>query len=149
MPLDALDGVSVAWVAPESASGYLLPREWLARAGNDLKVAFAREFFAGSYPAALEALLAGKVDLTTVFASAPTAAPKTGLDKLPPALREALQIIGYSHESPNDGVVVSPGMSEATFQLLRTRLITCHEDPETQAGLRSIFDADRLVPTLD
>ena len=147
--LEALDRVSVAWVAPESASGYLLPREWLARAGNDLKVAFGKELFAGSFAAALEALLAGKVDLTTVFASAATAAPKTGLEKLPPALREALRIIGYTHESPNDGIVVSPGMSEATVQLLRSRLTTCHQDPATQAGLRAIFDADLLRPPLD
>ena len=39
-------------------------------------------------------------------------------------------------------------MNEATFQLLRSRLTTCHEDPATQVGLRSIFDADRLMPAL-
>lgn len=148
LQLDALEGVSVAWVAPESASGYLLPRQWLARSGTDLARAFGTELFAGSFAAALEALMSGRVDLTTVFASAQAAAPKTGLDKLPPALRDSLRIIGYSDESPNDGIVVSAGMPEAGFQLLRARLTACHEDPATQAGLRSIFDAERMMPAL-
>ena len=39
-------------------------------------------------------------------------------------------------------------MSEATFQFLRSRLTTCHDDPATQSGLQSIFDAERMRPIL-
>lgn len=144
--LEALDSVSVAWVARESTSGYLLPRQHLERAGVNLSKAFGDELFAGSFAAAVEALLAGKVRLTTVYASPENAVvTRSGLDGLPAALRSQLKIIGYSNEAPNDGIVASSGMPEAMFQLLRARLTTSNEDPVAREGLKSIFDADRMV----
>lgn len=144
--LDALEHVSVAWVARESASGYLLPRQHLEKHGVDLSKAFGGELFAGSFAAALEALIAGKVQLTTVFASPENAATaRSGLDSLPPSLRNELEVIGYSEEAPNDGIVVAASIPEAMFQLMRARLTTSHEDPSARDGLKAIFDADRLV----
>ena len=145
--LDALQSVSVAWVAKESTSGYLLPRQYLLRTGVELSRALGDEFFAGSFAAALEALVSGRVELTAVFASPANAAlPRTGLDTLPPGLRSELRIIGYSDEAPNDGIVASAAMPEAIFQLMRARLTTSHEDPVGRENLKAIFDADRLVP---
>lgn len=139
--LDALSKVSVAWVAKESTSGYLLPRQYLMDRGVELGKAFGDELFAGSFAGAIEALISGKVALTTVFASSASAAvPRTGLDTLPAGLRSQLQIIGYSDEAPNDGIVASAGMPSSMFELMRARLIG------SQEGLKSIFDADRLVP---
>lgn len=144
--LDALNHVSVAWVARESTSGYLLPRQHLEKQGVELSTAFGDEIFAGSFAAALEALIAGKVQLTTVFASPANAAfARSGLDSLPPSLRSQLEVIGYSEEAPNDGIVASATMPEAMFQLMRARLTTSHEDPGARDGLKAIFDADRLV----
>lgn len=138
--LETLDQVAVAWVAKESTSGYLLPRRHLERLGVDLSKAFGDELFTGSFAAALEALIAGKVALTTVFASsASVATQRTGLDSLPSGLRSQLQIIGFSNESPNDSIVAAAGMPEPVFQLLRARLVSSTEE------LKTIFDADRLV----
>ena len=138
--LETLEHVAVAWVAKESTSGYLLPRQHLESLGVDLTRAFGDQLFAGSFAAALEALLTHKVALTTVFASAASAATqRTGLDSLPPGLRSQLQIIGFSNESPNDRIVASAGVPEPVFQLLQARLISNDE------GLKAIFDADRLV----
>lgn len=145
LELHSLAGVSVAWVDKESAAGYLLPCRYLQDTGLDLARAFSSELFAGSFAAALEALLSGKVSLTTVFASAASAAPMTGLDRLPPALRDQLRIIGYSGEAPNDGIVASAALPEPTFQLVRARLTASHVHPDSRAGVRSIFDADRMV----
>jgi phosphonate transport system substrate-binding protein len=144
--LDALDHVSVAWVARESTSGYLLPRQHLERQGVELSRAFGDELFAGSFSAALEALIAGKVQLATVYASPANAAvTRSGLDTLPASLRGELQIIGYSDEAPNDAIVASSSMPEAMFQLMRARFTTSHEDPAARDGLKAIFEADRLV----
>ncbi len=140
LQLETLDHVAVAWVAKESTSGYLLPRQHLESLGVDLTRAFGDHLFAGSFAAALEALLTHKVALTTVFASAASAATqRTGLDSLPPGLRSQLQIIGFSNESPNDSIVASASVPEPVFQLLQARLISSDE------GLKAIFDADRLV----
>lgn len=140
LKLETLEHVPVAWVAKESTSGYLLPRRHLESLGVDLSRAFDAQLFAGSFAAALEALIAGKVALTTVFASSASAATqRTGLDGLPPGLRSQLQIIGFSDESPNDRIVASAGVPEAAFQLLRSRLVSSDE------GLKAIFDAERLV----
>jgi phosphonate transport system substrate-binding protein len=144
--LDKLNQVSVAWVAPESTSGYLLPRQHLEKQGVDLSKAFGDELFAGSFLGALEALIAGKVQLTAVFSSpANAAATRSGLDSLPASLRSELKVIGYSEEAPNDGIVASSSVPEAMFQLMRARLTTAHEDPSARDGLKTIFDADRLV----
>ena len=145
LSLEALDGVNVAWVAKESTSGYLLPRQYLERKGVDLTRAFKHELFTGSFAAALEALIAGKVALTAVFASAEKAPTRTALDSLPAGLRNEVKIIGYSDEALNDGIVVSSAMPEAMFQLLRSRLAASSDDPAALAGLKSIFDADRMV----
>jgi phosphonate transport system substrate-binding protein len=144
--LDALEHVSVAWVARESASGYLLPRKHLEKLGVELSNALGDELFAGSFAAALEALIAGKVQLTAVYAAPENAAvARSGLDTLPPTLRAELRVIGYSEEMQNDGIVASSSMPEAMFQLMRARLTTSHEDPSARDGLKAIFDADRLV----
>ncbi len=140
LQLETLAHVAVAWVAKESTSGYLLPRQHLERLGVDLSDAFGDQLFAGSFAAALEALIAGKVALTTVFASAAHAATqRTGLDSLPPKLRSQLQVIGFSSEAPNDCIVASANVPAPVFELLQTRLISSDEE------LKAIFDADRLV----
>ncbi len=145
--LDALERVSVAWVAKESTSGYLLPRQYLLRTGVKLASALGEELFTGSFAAALEALVSGRVALTAVFASpANASAPRTGLDSLPAGLRSELRIIGYSDEAPNDGIMASAAMPEEMFQLMRARLTTSHEDPARRDQLKAIFDADRLAP---
>lgn len=140
LQLEALERVAVAWVAKESTSGYLLPRQHLERLGVDLTRALGAQLFAGSFAAALEALIDGRVALTTVFASAASATPqRTGLDTLPPGLRSQLQVIGFSDESPNDSIIASANVPAPVFELLRARLISSDE------GLKAIFDADRLV----
>jgi phosphonate transport system substrate-binding protein len=46
--LERLRGLRAAWVAPTSASGYLVIRKTLARKGVDLAAAFASEVFLGA-----------------------------------------------------------------------------------------------------
>jgi phosphonate transport system substrate-binding protein len=61
--LDDLRGLRVAWVDRESASGYVVLRSALARAGVKLTEAFAREVFVRSHAAVARAVLDGDVDV--------------------------------------------------------------------------------------
>ncbi|MEZ4261217.1 MAG: PhnD/SsuA/transferrin family substrate-binding protein [Polyangiaceae bacterium] len=62
-----LSGVSVAWVDPLSASGYVVPRLRMVHAGVDLDRAFASERFTGSHAGVLRAVRDGVVDVGATF----------------------------------------------------------------------------------
>jgi phosphonate transport system substrate-binding protein len=67
-----LQGTRVAWVDRESASGYVVVRNALVRAGVRLTRAFGEETFVRSHAAVARAVLDGKVDVgaTCVHANA-------------------------------------------------------------------------------
>src|SRR5262249_28186849 len=65
--LEALRGLSAAWVDPMSASGYVLPRLQLAALGLDPRTLFGVERFYGSHPPAVRALLDGAADVAATF----------------------------------------------------------------------------------
>jgi phosphonate transport system substrate-binding protein len=58
-----LKGVRVAWVDRESASGYAVLRNALAKSGVSLASAFSREVFVRSHAAVARAVLDGEVDV--------------------------------------------------------------------------------------
>jgi phosphonate transport system substrate-binding protein len=58
-----LRGARVAWVDRESASGYVVLRSALARAGVRLTQAFAHEEFVRSHGAVARAVVEGRVDV--------------------------------------------------------------------------------------
>ena len=66
--LDDLRGVSAAWVAPTSASGFLVPRLALAREGVDFEIAFLVETFLKSHGAVAQAVFAGEAHVGATFA---------------------------------------------------------------------------------
>jgi phosphonate transport system substrate-binding protein len=58
--IEDLDRARAAWVAPTSASGYLVPKLTLSSLGIDLRKAFAREEFFDSHGAVARAVLADR-----------------------------------------------------------------------------------------
>ena len=60
--LDDLKGRTFAFTDVASTSGYLIPQAVLKGAGIDPEKDFAEMFFAGSHPAVIEVVKAGKVD---------------------------------------------------------------------------------------
>jgi phosphonate transport system substrate-binding protein len=67
---DELRGARVAWVDRESASGYVVLRAALARAGVKLTEAFAEERFVRSHAAVARAVVSGEVDVGATCAHA-------------------------------------------------------------------------------
>ena len=65
--LPDLQGKRVAWVAKDSAAGYLVPRMHLASLGMNPRTFFAQERFAGSHLAVIDAVVSGAVDVGATF----------------------------------------------------------------------------------
>jgi phosphonate transport system substrate-binding protein len=141
-PLDGSRPVRAAWVDRSAISGYVLPRAYLTGRGVQLE-----ELFAGSYAAALEALLQGQVDLSATWASsAQAAAPYAGYrELLGPRAAEVVEL-GFTRECPNDGVVLSPGLEAGSATALWGAILDLGESPEGQALAQQVFGAERFAP---
>jgi len=140
-------GLRAVWVDSDSTAGYLLPRAHLHGLGIDPARAFASERFAGSFAAALEAVAHGQADLTAAYATPAQVAPqRTGLEDLSHGLRDKLQVLAFTGEAPNDGIVVAPGRDRDSLAGLRDRLRAAFSDPSSAYLLKQVFNADRIAP---
>jgi ABC-type phosphate/phosphonate transport system substrate-binding protein len=92
-----------------SMSGFVLPRALLRRHGVSPESTFTREKFLGSYPAMVKAVLDGKVDVSSTYASASSAsAQRLGYADIAAERSAELTPLGFSPECPHDGIVLSP-----------------------------------------
>ncbi|MGC4118000.1 MAG: PhnD/SsuA/transferrin family substrate-binding protein [Myxococcales bacterium] len=140
-------GLRAVWVDPDSTAGYLLPRAHLHKLGIEPAHAFTSEEFAHSYELAGEAVAKGRADLTALYSTPVQAAPqRTGLEDLTHGLKDKLQIIAYTDEAPNDGIVVAPGLEPATARTIRDRLLAVFSDPASSYVLKQVFNADAIAP---
>ena len=71
LTLETLKGKRVAWVAPRSTGGYLLPVRHLESRGVYPDEVFSEQRFHGTYRKALEAVLSGEADVAGLFANHP------------------------------------------------------------------------------
>lgn len=145
--LSSLSGATALWVDRDAVAGYLLPIAFLRGQGMDPTKLFYAQSFAGSYRAALDGVLEGRADLTSVFA--PTAlsasrADQTGVEEIAPDRIRDIRVIAFTEEAPNDGVALSMSAPLDTAQALEKTLLGLHESPEGVALLRDIFNAERF-----
>ena len=144
--LDTLKGTTAVWSDRDSVGGYLLPMAFLRERGLDPAKTFHAQEFVGNYRNALEAVLAGKADLTSVFA--PTAREGqpvvTGLSQMWPEKVGEFRVLGFTEEAPNDGVAVSMSAASATVTELEKTLLSLHLTPAGAALLKECFHADRF-----
>jgi phosphonate transport system substrate-binding protein len=68
--LEELRGRRVAWVSAGSASGYIMPRVYIASEGHDVKRFFGSEVFLGDHRAVVDAVTRGDVDCGATYCSA-------------------------------------------------------------------------------
>ncbi|MBU8896193.1 phosphonate ABC transporter substrate-binding protein [Corallococcus sp. H22C18031201] len=147
LSVERLKGTNAAWVDRDAVGGYLLPTAYLKTQGLEPSRAFAAQHFTGSYRGALEAVLEGKADVTSIFC--PPAS--TGLtfatgveDVLGPGAGARFELIAYTDEAPNDGVPVAMGLAPQLVTTLESALLGLQAAPDGQALLRDIFNAERF-----
>jgi phosphonate transport system substrate-binding protein len=145
-----LRNARVAWVDRESASGYVVLRAALARAGVRLVDAFALELFVRSHAAVARSVLAGEVDVGATcahleggavrFARSPYAGD-AGLSA------EELHVVFEAGPIPSDLFAVRRDVPVRTRSALESALL--HAIPErVHAAARALVHADGFaVPT--
>jgi len=149
LELDRLEGVRAAWVDRDSVSGYLLPLALLRTRGLELGKVFFSQHFAGSFRAAVEAVLAKEADVASVYAAPPSAGTgtaATGLEEILPGRSSELRVLAFTDEAPNDGVVCSMSLSPERMSALEKVVLGMHETPDGAALLRDLFHAERFEP---
>ncbi len=144
--LDTLKGTTAVWSDRDSVGGFLLPMAFLRERGLDPMKTFHQQEFVGNYRNALQAVLDGKADVTSVFApTARAGAPATtGLSQLFPEKESEFRVLGFTEEAPNDGVAVSMGAASATVTELEKTLLSMHLTPAGAAVLKDCFHAEKF-----
>ena len=69
LTLETLQGTRVAWVAPRSTGGHLLPLRDLESRGLRPGTLFSEQRFLGTYRKALDAVMRGEADVTAIFSN--------------------------------------------------------------------------------
>jgi len=138
-------GKRVAWVAPSSASGYVVPRLSLARAGLDVDSYFQEEVFAGSHTAAARAALSGQVDLAGTYAVFQDGDPKKPLVKagfraVDPKLE--VRVLDVSGPIPSDLIVAAPAVPVELRRTIGTALQRIAADRSSKEIMRDLIGAD-------
>jgi phosphonate transport system substrate-binding protein len=126
----------VVWVEQSSVGGYLLPRAYLRGAGVDIETAFLNQRMLGSYSACIDALFDFEADLTAVFVRNGDFAG-TWRERA-----QRLRVLGYTDESPNDGVVISPACSDERAEALVRGLKHLIGREASRGVLMSMFTTD-------
>lgn len=144
--LGALVGRRAAWVDPHSVAGYLLPAALLRKHALDPARTFKHQFFAGSYPAALGAVLSEHADVAPIHAL-DDGGPlfRESLKLAAPGFEDAFELLAVTDETPSDGVVVGPSAGALADQLSRAFLALAGA-PEGKKLLTDVFHADDFEP---
>ena len=144
--LDTLKGATAVWSDRDSVGGYLLAMAFLRERGLDPAKTFHAQDFVGNYRNALETVLAGKADVTSVFAPTPREGHPvvTGLNQMWPEKVGEFRVLGFTEEAPNDGVAVSMSAASATVTELEKTLLSLHLTPAGAAVLKECFHADKF-----
>ena len=124
-------GLRAGWVDPWSAAGYVIPRIELARAGVLPADVFAKETFFGTHARALDALVAGDVDVIATYAKA----ARDGVSLHP------LKAWG---PIPSDVVAVRRNLGPREYDAAREALRAAFADETRRAHVKAVFGADEL-----
>ncbi len=146
LQVDALQGSAAVWSDRDSVAGYLLPQAFLRERGVDPVRVLAKQDFAGSYRACLEAVASGAAQVTSVFAPSAKAAQgeRTGVAEVWPENEAAFRVLAYTDESPNDGVAGAMNASAPVLAEIEKVLLGLHQDQGGVGVLKDCFHLERF-----
>jgi phosphonate transport system substrate-binding protein len=139
-----LRGKRAVWVDPYSVSGCLLPLVFLKSKGFNPDKDFVSQDYAGSFVAAVERVISGRADVTSVFA--PPAGVKwkgvTGLEEMAPHLVPKVNAFAFTEEVPNSGLVASGGVGPDARGAVRDALKSLKTSENGLWLLEQLFQMD-------
>ena len=144
-----LRGKTIAWVDPQSTSGYVIPRWQLLERGIDPQRFFRQQVFAGGHDSAVLAVQSGQVDAAAVWADPPAEGTGAWTRFLRHHPGAGLRPIAYTPPVPSDAVAVDPKFARAHPRLVgsvRAALIALGQSEDGRAILRRLNSTDGFVP---
>ena len=142
----AMQGRSVAWVAPTSAAGYVFPRVALASQGLDPQTLFKTEMFCFSHGAVVDAVTSGQADVGASFAVFEDGDPTKSLRRAGFQDAEhdvAVRILVVSSAIPSDlWLATRPAAQYLADRLLSSLSELCAQAPN---AMMSVFGAEMYV----
>lgn len=145
-----LNGKTVAFADPFSASGYLYPLKLL----HDSNVKPAKTIFAKGHKEAVEMLYKGEVDAVATYHSRPSAEgserdARAELSKAHPDIFAKLKIIALTDDIPNGPVAVSAALPVQTKVKIVDALLAFSQTVEGRQTLGELYNITGLAPTND
>jgi phosphonate transport system substrate-binding protein len=138
-----LQGASVAWVEPTSASGYIVPRAWLRDNGSPPDELFGQQFIVGSHGAVARAVLNGEVNAGATFALFTLGLRTTiqaGWTELDPASADDVHVVVNAGIVPADCISVSSKLTVPVRERIAEAFIGL--EPEQLADFRKVLGAE-------
>jgi basic membrane protein A len=129
--LEDLNGKTMAFTDPASASGYLYPVAALEESGVTLR----DSFFAGSHPAAVLAVVDGTAD-----AAATVADVRTELEKDYPDIKRETTVLARTKDIPNDIIAAGPTMLPEAADAYRRALLEVVASERGKQVLADIYE---------
>jgi ABC-type phosphate/phosphonate transport system substrate-binding protein len=142
--LETLGGSRVAWVDRASMGGHLLAVGWLQERGLDPARLFGHQAFLGTYRAALDALLAGQVELASIFAPPEGHDVRLAVQEIAPGHEDEVRVLACTSPALHDAVVVGAHVPVQDALRLERGLVAIRELPEGTALMREVIRAERF-----
>ena len=139
-----LQNIRVAWVSPESASGYLVPLASLRTRGMAQSKAFSSQVFFGSHEAVSRAVAEGKADVGASFAHFESA----NMRELVSAswteckLDAQFRVLLSAGPIPTDVIVTHRSMDDGHQQALVSAFSGLLSKPEHAEASNAVFQCD-------
>lgn len=134
-----LAGKTFCWVDPNSTSGYIIPRVFLAANGLNPDTDFARTVEAGSHNAVITEIYNGNCDAGATFADA-----RSGVEEELTDVREKVLVLATTSDIPNDGVAfISEFPAELREQIVNA-LLEIAATEEGQEALGTLYSIEGL-----
>jgi phosphate/phosphite/phosphonate ABC transporter binding protein len=142
--LDDLHGKKLAFVDPESSSGYLYPLYLLRQRGVDPSTFFSETIFLGTHDKVLDAVRNGEVDVGATYSKALTYARNRGVNPMD------YRIVAKTPRIPQDAICVRPDLPEAVVENVVQALVTLNTlSPQGRDILGRTLQANGFMPTDD
>ncbi len=143
--LPALVGKRAAWVDRYSAAGFVVPRIELAKAGLDVKSAFASQRFCGSHSAVVQAVADGTADFGATYVRLAENGAVVGGPWLDDTeLERKLRIFATFGEIPPDVIAARRSLDASVRDRIRDALLALTKDPHGRELLGAVFGAEGL-----
>jgi phosphate/phosphite/phosphonate ABC transporter binding protein len=146
----SLVGARAAWVDRHSASGFVLPRVKLARAGIDPAVAFASDKFHGSHEAVVQAVASGEADFGATWAQATPPRNVTGPWSRMGALEASVRVLSVFGSVPPDVIAARADLAPTARKAIVASLKTIYDEKQSRWLVRDVFGTEAFYrPDLD